>query len=156
VSTSVFETFMGLPLHPLVIHAAVVFIPLLVAGALAFALVPRLRPRIDWAVAALAVVAPLSALLAKLSGDAFRARVARNHMPAATLVKIDEHGGFATITLSLTVALGLVVLALVFIRRRPVVLSGVLVVAAVVLAVVTGYYVFRTGDSAAHIVWNGS
>ena len=46
MNTHVFETFMGLPLHPLVIHAAVVLIPILVLVALGYALVPRLRDRI--------------------------------------------------------------------------------------------------------------
>ena len=147
---------MGLPLHPLVVHAAVVFIPLLIAGALAYALVPRLRPRLGWVVVALAIVAPLTALVSKLSGDAFRARQARNNTATPEiLAKIDEHRGLGTITLYLTIALALVALALVLLRQRPVVVSGVLIVAAVVLGLVTGYYVFRTGDSAARIVWNG-
>jgi hypothetical protein len=156
VSSNVFETFMGLPLHPLVIHAAVVFIPLLVVGGLAYALVPRLRPRIDWAVVALAIIAPLTALAAKLSGDAFRARDARKHFPADLLAKIDVHRGFGTITLYVTVALAVVVLALVLLRKRPVWASGVLVVATVVLSVAASYYVFRTGDTAARIVWGGA
>jgi len=154
----VFETFFGLPLHPLVVHAAVVFIPLLILGALAYALVPRLRPRIGWVVALLAVIAPLSALLSKLSGDAFRARLARNHTASAGILnKIDEHRHFGTITLYLAIGLGVVALALMRVPqlRSNAALSVASIVVTVGLSVATGYYVFRTGDTAAHIVWQG-
>ncbi|HEY2670397.1 MAG TPA: DUF2231 domain-containing protein [Rugosimonospora sp.] len=155
----VFETFFGLPLHPLVIHAAVVFIPLLIVGALGYVLVPRLRPRIDWAVVVLAVIAPLSALLAKLSGDAFRARMASRHLATpAILGKIDVHRHFGTITLYVTIALGLVALAAVLVpslRQRTPAVVVPLAVVTIGLSVATAYYVFRTGDTAAHIVWQG-
>ena len=96
----VFESFFGLPLHPLLVHAAVIFIPLLVIGALIYALVPQLRARIDWAVVLLAVIAPLSALFSKLSGDAFRARIVNRNLASPSILdKIDEHRHFGTVTL---------------------------------------------------------
>jgi hypothetical protein len=158
----VFETFFGLPLHPLLIHTAVIFIPLLVVGALVYALVPRVRSRIDWAVVLLAVIAPLSALFSKLSGDAFRARIARRHLASAEILdNIDVHRHFGTITLYVTIALGLVALLATLGPRFVPTLWGSpaiavpLVVVTIGLAAVTAYYVFRTGDSAAHIVWQG-
>lgn len=155
----VFETFFGLPLHPLVIHAAVVFVPLLIVGALVYVLVPALRPKLDWAVVVLGVIAPLSALLAKLSGDAFRARMVNRHLATpAILSKIDEHRHFGTITLYVTIALGLVALAAVLLpalRQRTPAVWVPLAVVTIGLSIATGYYVFRTGDSAAHIVWQG-
>ncbi|MET8370749.1 hypothetical protein ABZU42_13610, partial [Micromonospora profundi] len=66
-----FEEFMGLPAHPLVLHAAVVFVPLLALLTVGYAFVPPIRPHTRWVLGLLAVGAPLSALLAKLSGDAF-------------------------------------------------------------------------------------
>jgi uncharacterized membrane protein len=156
VSWSVFETFNGLPLHPLVVHAAVVFIPLLIAAVLAYAFVPRVRSRLDWLVVGLAVVAPLTALTAKITGDAFRAREVRRHTASpAVLAKIDHHRLLGTWTLYVTIALGLVALALVLVRRRPVAVSALLVVAALGLSVAGGILVYLTGDSAAHIVWGG-
>jgi hypothetical protein len=154
----VFETFFGLPLHPLVIHAAVVFIPLLIIGAVVYALLPRWRARTDWAVVLLAVIAPLSALLAKLSGDAFRARLARLHEGSPQLLdRIDEHRHFGTVTLYVTIALGVVTLVAALVPRvwEKATTAIPLVVVIVVLAIATGYYVFRTGDTAAHIVWQG-
>ncbi|HEX2356851.1 MAG TPA: hypothetical protein VHI50_10380, partial [Micromonosporaceae bacterium] len=64
-----FEEILGVPAHPLLVHAAVVFVPLLIAAALAYALVPALRGRVGWAVALLAVAAPLAAWFATLSGN---------------------------------------------------------------------------------------
>ena len=132
MNTHVFETFMGLPLHPLVIHAAVVLIPILVLVALCYALVPRLRDRIGWLAVLMAVIAPLSALGAKITGDAFRARLAR----------INPNGA-------------LLVLVMVLVRRRPPILNVLLIVAVIAASGVTAYYVYRTGDSAARIVWKG-
>jgi hypothetical protein len=149
-----FETFMGLPLHPLVIHAAVVFVPLLILVALGYALVPRLRSRLGWLAVLLAVIAPLTTFAAKLSGDAFRARLARL-TPGAPFDKIDDHRSLGTFTLYLTILLALLVLAMVLIRTKPVVVNALLVVAVVGVSAVTAYYVYRTGDTAAHIVWNG-
>lgn len=62
-------TFQGIPLHPLVVHFAVVFF-LLVAGAqlLAVAL-PRFRAWIGWGLPAAALVTAIVAQLATTTGD---------------------------------------------------------------------------------------
>lgn len=158
MSTTVFETFLGIPLHPLLIHTAVVFVPLLVAAALVYALVPRLRQRVGWLLVGLAVIAPLCALASKLSGDAFRARLARRHASAALLSQIDGHRHFGTILVWLVAALGVVALLLALLpaARHGKAISLALVVLTVGLSVASAYYVFRTGDTGAHIVWNGS
>jgi uncharacterized membrane protein len=154
----VFETFLGIPLHPLLIHTAVVFVPLLVAAALVYALVPRLRQRVGWLLVGLAVIAPLCVLASKLSGDAFRARLARRHASAALLSQIDAHRHFGTILVWLVAALGVVALLLALLpaARQGKAVSLALVVLTVGLSVASAYYVFRTGDTGAHIAWNGS
>jgi uncharacterized membrane protein len=152
------ETFFGLPLHPLLIHTAVVFVPLLILAALAYALMPRLRARVGWLLVGLAVLAPLCALLSKLSGDAFRARIARRHLASPQgLALIDGHRHLGTILVYVVAGLGLVslLLALLPAARRNKGLSLTLVVLAVGLSVASGYYVFRTGDTGAHIAWSG-
>ncbi len=157
MSDGVFETVFGLPAHPLLIHAAVVFVPLLIFAGLVYAFVPQLRSRVAWAVAILAVVGPLSALAAKLSGDAFRARIVRKHLASPEILsKVDAHRHFGTLTVYLSVALGVVVLLLLLVpalRQR--VIGAVSAVVVLGLAVATGYYVYRTGDTCAHIVWSG-
>ncbi len=69
-----FEEIAGLPMHPLAVHAAVVFVPLLALAALAYGLVPKLRRKVGWVAVLLALVAPASAVVARLSGDAFLQR----------------------------------------------------------------------------------
>jgi len=59
----------GLPLHPLVVHAAVTLIPLSALGAVALAL-PRWRWLIRWPAAVVAVAAAVVAWVARLSGSA--------------------------------------------------------------------------------------
>lgn len=61
----------GLPLHPLIVHAAVVFVPIAALGGLLMVAVPGLRPRYGWLTAAIAAAAALSALAARFSGEWF-------------------------------------------------------------------------------------
>jgi uncharacterized membrane protein len=153
---SLFETIGGLPLHPLAVHLPVIFIPLLVLATLAYVFLPRYRGRFAWAAVALAVIAPLSALGAKLSGDAFRARLAGKGASGNLLSQVDHHRTLGTITVYVVVALGLVVLALVLMRTPARAVSLVLSVLAIGLALVSAYYVYRTGDAGARIAWGTS
>jgi uncharacterized membrane protein len=158
VSTHVLETFLGVPLHPLLIHTAVVFVPLLIIAALVYALVPELRGRVGWLLVGLAVLAPLCALASKLSGDAFRARMVRRHLTSPQgLALIDGHRHLGTILVYVVAGLGVVSLLLVLLpaARQNKAVSLALVVLAVGLSVASGYYVFRTGDTGAHIAWSG-
>lgn len=88
---------MGIPAHPLLVHAAVVLVPLQIAAALAYALVPFVRRYIAWFVVGIAVAAPLAAFAAKKSGEAFRNRkINAGGATAEFLAAIDQHSGFAT------------------------------------------------------------
>ena len=170
---------MGLPVHPLLLHAAVVFVPLLAVAAIAYAVVPFVRPHVRWVLALLAVATPGAALLAKLSGDAFFRRLqSRNRVSAEYIPKLQAHQQFGTYTVYAVTVLALLTLALVYFvgprvaaahadgaagstraegaagpaRALPLVLGALTVVAAAISL----YYVFRTGDSGAKSVWNGS
>lgn len=159
-----FEEFQGIPAHPLVLHAAVVFVPLLALLAIAYALVAPIRPHTRWVLALLAVGAPVCALLAKLTGDAFFERLrSANRVTPEFVPKLEAHQDFGDLTLYASIALGIVALALVrFVPPR--VAEGVaanravtlaLQVLSVVAAGVAVYYVVRTGDSGAKAVWEG-
>jgi hypothetical protein len=181
-----FEEVLGIPAHPLLVHAAVVFVPLQILAAFAYAIVPYVRRLIAWLVVALAVVAPLAALFSKLSGDAFRARLIRNGtVGQPVLDKISQHSSYGNNTLYFSIGLSVAMLALVAVQvlrsRRPatagaagaaagdgeeahkadqpakgwIVVAAVLTVAVLVVGAFTGYYVFKTGDTGAHIVWSG-
>ncbi len=151
-----FETFLGIPLHPLAVHVPVVLVPMLILAALAYALVPRLRPQVGWVAVLLAIATPLSALAAKLSGDAFRARYARRGASADFLAKVDAHRSLATILVYVVAVFALAVLAMVLARNASRALTVVLAVVTVGLALASAYYVFRAGDTGAHVVWTGS
>jgi hypothetical protein len=196
---SLFEMILGLPAHPLLVHATVVFVPLLAFGAVVYALAPFLRERTRWVVILLALAGPMTAWLAKLSGDAFRRRQAAKGVGAEMLAKIDQHKSLGDATLWVAIALGVATLLLVAATsgRLPLgrkasasgtaddpaglasssakppsssaeppsssakpasgakVVQTVLIVATVGLAVASGYYVFKTGDSGARMEWTG-
>jgi hypothetical protein len=156
---SVFDQINGLPVHALVLHAAIVFIPLLAIGAVAYAVVPRWRSRTGWAALLLAIVAPVCAFVARESGLKLYERVTARGISAAGRRILDNHMNFGTLTMWFTIALGAVTLIVVLatVRRSsnklPRAVDVGFAVIMVALAAVTGYYVFRTGDSGATAVW---
>jgi uncharacterized membrane protein len=154
---------LGIPAHPLIIHAAVVFIPLLCVAAVVYALVPKVRGKIGWATLALAVVAPLAAFFATQSGEDLQARLVAAGFQQELLDKVDQHQSYGDRTWWFTLALGIVTLVMLFITsgsRRvphlPVWVNLAFSVVIIALAVATGIYVFLTGDSGAHAVWEGA
>jgi hypothetical protein len=182
----VFEEVLGIPAHPLLVHAAVVFVPLQVLAAFVYALVPVVRRLIAWLVVGLAVLAPITAFMAKLAGDALRERMIRNAtVTPEFLPKIDQHSSFGNSTLYASLILSVLTVGLVVVqvlRSRPrrdpdhatsgddkattngattngakgmMLLAVVLTVAVLSVGGATGYYVFKTGDSGAHMVWDG-
>lgn len=149
----------GLPVHILVLHAAVIFVPLLALGAIVYGLVAAWRPKIGWAVALLAVVAPVSALITKLSGTEFYNRLlSEERVSPAGKVILDGHMENGTTTFWLALALGVVSLILVALTARnpralPKIADLGLALVLVVLAGVSVYYLYKTGDSGATAVW---
>ncbi|MEU6203341.1 DUF2231 domain-containing protein [Micromonospora musae] len=160
-----FEEFMGIPAHPLVLHAAVVFVPLLALLSVGYAFVPVIRQHTRWVLGLLAVGAPAAALLTKLSGDAFLARLRRaNQVSPEYLPKLEAHQDLGNLTLYATIAAAVVALALVRLvaptgspaaaANRPA-LTWSLRALALLTAAAALYYVLRTGDSGAKAVWEG-
>jgi hypothetical protein len=158
------ETVFGLPAHPLLVHAAVVFGPLLVAAVLAYALVPAMRSRLGWATVLLAVVAPGALWLARLSGEKFMAKQKAAGASAKFVAQMSNHQSFGNWASWSGTILGVLALLLVFAGtaagKKPQTPSSrtllyTLIAASLVMAVATGYYVFKTGDSGARMVWGG-
>lgn len=69
IALDALPTIGGLPLHPLVVHAAVVLLPLAALSFLMVAFVPKLRTRYGEVVLGAAVLAGGAGLLAKESGE---------------------------------------------------------------------------------------
>lgn len=165
----VFEELMGLPAHPLLVHAAVVFVPLLAILAAAYAFIPFIRPHVRWVLGLLAIVTPISALLAKLSGDAFFERLdSGGRITPEFYPTLEAHQQLGNLTLYATIALAVLTLALVYFVRPGAaaeraacgagstrILLLVLRALTLVAAAVSVYYVVRTGDSGASAVWTG-
>jgi uncharacterized membrane protein len=150
----VFEEIAGLPMHPLVVHSVVVFVPLLVLVALGYALVPRFRSRLAWLAVTLAVIAPATAAVATLSGDGF---AQRRGLPVEGALL--DHRNVAYGTLWMTLLLAVVTLALVWSRSRttgapaPRWLTVVLTVVLGVAAVGATVTVVVAGHSGSQMVW---
>ena len=73
--TDLLDTIGGLPLHPLIVHAAVVILPLGALGLVAIILVPRWRATFGWLVMGALAAGTLSAFAAVNSGEALADRV---------------------------------------------------------------------------------
>ena len=153
-----FDQINGLPVHALVLHAAVVFVPLLAIGAIVYALVGRWRPKIGWVVVLLAVVAPICTFVTKESGERLYDRLLARGLSGPGKEILDDHMGFGTLTFWFSLALGVVSLVTVLVTLRQVATLPRLAelglsVAMVALAAISFYYVYRTGDSGATAVW---
>ena len=66
---AMFDSLFGLPGHPLIVHGAVVLVPLAAVGTIVMAFWPAARRRIGWIVAGLGVIGFFFAYFAKESGE---------------------------------------------------------------------------------------
>lgn len=158
----------GLPAHPLFVHVPVVLIPTTVVAALVFMVKPELLTRYGIALALVSILAMSSIFITMQAGAALRGAL---HLQGEPAKLISEHSQAAHI-LAIVYVLFTAVLIVTFASRRisggmPTGLGivdemlgskavfGALRVVLVVLAIVTGYMVFRTGDLGAKAVWQG-
>ena len=149
-----FDLVNGLPVHPLVVHAAVVLVPLTALGLLVMVVSPRFSRGLGWLVAAGSVAATVASWVAKESGEALEDRIGG--------VGFD-HDELGEIMPVLAAGLALVTIVLWLIDRSsppegPAARRGLRVLVAVLaVAVAVGnlVWVYRVGDSGAKSVWTG-
>ena len=149
-----FDLVNGIPVHPLVVHAAVVLIPLTALGLIMMAIWPRFSARHGWLVVASGVVAAVSSVAAKESGEVLEGRVGEPGYDHAELG--DVMPIFAAVLLAVVVVLWLI-------DRRtradgPGGRRGLRIAVAVVgvmVALANLVWVYRVGDSGAKSVWSG-
>src|SRR5688500_2816446 len=108
------ETLLGLPAHPLIVHAAVVLAPLLVALVVAYSLVPAVRRGTAGAVLGLGGAAPAALWAAKLSGDAFLQLQISRGAQAEFVQQLQQHQDFGELAAYAGTALGVLALLLVY------------------------------------------
>ncbi len=137
----------GLPLHPLVVHAAVVLIPLASLGALIVVVSQRARERFGWLTVAFAVAAAGAAITARLSGEALAQSLGGIEQLIATHRQYGELAPWPAVALAITLPVGLLIRS----RSKPAwVAAAVLTVLAAVAGLVL---VVLTGDAGARAVW---
>jgi hypothetical protein len=160
--------YSGLPAHPLFVHVPVVLIPTTVIVAVVFMFKSEWLTRYGIALALVSIIAMSSIFLTMQAGAALRGAL---HLQGQAAKLISEHAQAAHI-LAIVYVLFTAVLIVTFAARR---ISGgmptglgildellgstavftALRIVLVVVAIVTGYMVFRTGDLGAKAVWQG-
>lgn len=142
-----FDLINGLPIHPLVVHAVVVLLPLAIIGTVAVVAVPRWRRHYGPLVLGVMAVATALIPVATSSGEALEKHVGD---PGRHAELGDQLIWFA---------LPLLVLLAVMVwldRRGPETARRVTAVVgglAVIAAIAAGVQVFRVGDSGARAAW---
>lgn len=157
-----FRELFGLPAHALIVHAAVVFIPLAALAAILYALWPAVRRHIWWAVLGLGVLAPATAWTARLSGEQYENWWLDNGAAGAVADEINQHQALGNALSWSATGLGVAMLALVLyvLPVKAAAKSGnsivrlIGVVVTVAVAVATLYYAIRTGDAGARVSHN--
>ena len=142
----------GLPVHPLVVHAAVVFVPLSALAAILYALVPRWRDQLRWPMLVLVLVATASVWTAYFTGLNFRD--SKDFFTEGPLAeKVDKHEDLASILRWVTTALAIVAVVAAWLHARIGAVRVVLSVVLSVAAVATLVYTVLTGDAGSRAVW---
>ena len=151
--------FNGIPLHPLVVHAAVVFTPLAALAALLFVLVTRWRELLRWPAAVLVVVAAGTDWVARITGRNLFSKLTAQGLHNKWL---NIHQQRANVLVWLVLGLAVVVVLatltipagdrLARLQVSPAVVLGLQVV-VVGVAVASLVYVYLTGDAGARSIW---
>jgi preprotein translocase subunit SecG len=158
-----FDEFLGVPLHPLAVHAPVVLVPIGALAAVVLTVRPTWRQRVGWWLPATVFMLAGSLFVAKESGEA--AVAAKN-----VFGNIDEHSELAETTFILSLvwfalALGLAMWEWQSRRRAPQALSAAgaavgrdpvaigFAVAMSVAAIATAIWLVRTGHAGAESRW---
>jgi len=169
-----FDELLGLPAHPLLVHLPVVLVPVTALLAVAYALAPPLRRRVDGLLVLMALAVPAVTWAAIRSGEALTARLG-GETPAIT-----RHAVFGDRLLYLSLALTVLAVAAVAVdrRRRSTaraadhpdglgtvavatrsrqlgMLSVALSVLLPVVAVLAAVQAVQAGHSGAEMVWGG-
>ena len=149
IASEPFGMLAGLPLHPLLVHSAVVLVPLVAIGALVMSYLPSFSRRHGKLILILAVIAQVSVFLAKMSGEAFAEILDKN---------VEKHAELGEIAPLVTIPM----VALIYLRWRmdragsttgSVVIRRLISVALVIASLANLVVIFLVGHSGASSVW---
>lgn len=149
------EELFGLPAHPLVVHAAVVLLPLAAITTLVCAAVPRARRPYAPVALGLALAATLAVGLAQGSGEELEEKVDETEL-------IEEHTEHGEQVLPWAIGVSVAAAAVTAIplaeRRRPSMPARTVTSVAVVVALIVGagatWTVIDVGHSGAKATWD--
>ena len=143
------DLIFGLPVHPLIVHGAVVLVPLVALSGLVMSYLPSFSRRYGKAVIILAIIAQLSLFAAKSSGESFEERLGKD---------IERHANFGEIAPWTMLPL----LILLYLRWRldregagvgSAIIRRIVSLLLVVAALLALVYIYLTGHSGAESVW---
>ncbi len=147
---------LGLPLHPLIVHATVVIVPLAAIGAIAMSLIKFVRVRYGELVLLAAIAAPILTWVTQQAGEDLSKTFTK---PSAALQKHEALGDtLLWWTLGLLVAVICVYLSQRLMTRdhpRGRLLWIIGTVLSIVFGVITIVQVVRIGHAGATAVWGG-
>ncbi len=143
---SLLYSIFGLPVHPLVVHFAVVILPLSTIALIAIIYTPKIKVKYSFIAAAGIVLGSAAVLVAKQSGEALAEKI-------GTPVVHADYGSLLTIA-----AFIFMVLTIIWYQsakgrksRTATLLSHITALAGVAVLILT----FLTGHSGAEAVWKG-
>ncbi len=139
-----FDLVLGLPVHPLVVHFAIVLLILGALGFVAIVLIPRWRGALGWATVGILGVGVIAAFAAKESGEALSARVG---LP-------QEHAEWGDRLFPVSIALFVIALGW-YLWQRKASGPGVTIVGVIGILLAIGTIALTTivGHSGAEAVW---
>jgi hypothetical protein len=141
----------GLPLHALVVHAAVVFGPLAALAGVLYA-VPRWRDRLRWPLVVSVGIALVSIWVAYLSGQNLKEANTFGGELAALVQTHEDRAGTLRLLVSGFAAASFVA---AWQHSRTGAVRMLLAGLVAVLAILTGIWTGLTGDAGAQIAWFG-
>ena len=149
------ESLFGLPAHPLVVHAAVVLLPLAALATIITAAVPRSRRHYALLALGVALVSTIAVGLAQQSGESLQERVDETQL-------LEEHTEKGEIVLPWAIAVTIVAAGVAAAdplqRRYPGLtvkrVTGVLLVAAIVTGAGATWAIAEVGHSGAKATWS--
>jgi len=149
------NTLFGLPAHPLIVHAAVVLLPIAAIGLIVVALVRRWRRHYAPVIFAVALAATIAVGLAQQSGESLEGEVQRTE-------QLEEHTEQGESVLPWAIAVTIISAAVAaepFVRDRlgrvsPRIVAAVLITTSVVAGMGATWTVIDVGHSGATSVWH--
>ncbi|TFH19668.1 MAG: hypothetical protein E4H05_04085 [Acidimicrobiales bacterium] len=149
------DSLFGLPAHPLIVHAAVVLLPIAAIALIVVAAIPRSRKVYAPIVLGLALAATVAVGLAQQSGESLKGDVKKTEL-------VEEHAEQGETVLPWAIAVTIMsalVAAEPYVRDRfskpsPRVVTAVLVGASLVVGIGATITVIDVGHSGAKSVWD--